>query len=362
MLSFAVQADFWPLTPEVSRSSRLFCPPAAESLGFTGSIPYNPVMAATAGVPTLLELRQLRPELLRPLLEEETGVWLREMLWDFRPSAELVRRFIGMQALNGHALCQREEVVGYSYFVCEEHKGLIGDLYVNAEARTPQAEARLLEATVRTLLAIPHLRRVESQLMLMSQESQTPLPFPERAQAFARDYMVAPLDECEPLREDPRSAGARFELWSDAFTEQAAELIAQGYQGHVDADINDQYRSVPGAKRFLHNIVQYPGCGSFFQPASIASFDKFTGKMTGVCLTSLIAFDTGHVTQVCVRPGYRGLALGYEMMRRSLQALRIAGCQHASLTVTSSNAGAKSLYERIGFATRRVFNAMVWEL
>ena len=304
----------------------------------------------------------MRPELLRPLLEEETGVWLRDMCWDFRPSAELVRRFLGMQALNGHALCWREQVVGYAYFVCEEHKGLIGDLYVREEVRTPVAEARLLEATVRTLLAMPHLRRVESQLMLMSQESQTSLPFPDRARAFARDYMVAPLEGGARLREDPRAAGARFELWSDAFTEQAAHLIAEGYRGHVDADINDQYRTVPGAKRFLHNIVQYPGCGSFFQPASIACFDKASGVMTGVCLTSLIAFDTGHVTQVCVHPGFRGLGLGYEMMRRSLEALCIAGCQHASLTVTSSNTGARSLYERIGFATRRVFNAMVWEL
>ncbi|MBN8731086.1 MAG: GNAT family N-acetyltransferase [Acidobacteria bacterium] len=319
-------------------------------------------MAATAEVPTLLELRQLRPELLRPLLQEETEVWLRDMLWDFRPSSELVRRFVGMQALNGHALCWREEVVGYAYFVCEEHKGLIGDLYVKAEVRTPEAEARLLEASVRTLLAVPHLRRVESQLMLMSRESQVALPFPDRGRAFARDYMVAHLAGEEPLREDPRAAGARFELWSDAFSDQAAHLIAEGYQGHVDADINDQYRTVPGAKRFLHNIVQYPGCGSFFQPASFACFDKSSGNMTGVCLTSLIAFDTGHVTQVCVHPAYRGLGLGYEMMRRSLAALRMAGCQHASLTVTSSNTGARSLYERIGFATRRVFNAMVWEL
>ena len=41
-------------------------------------------------------------------------------------------------------------------------------------------------------------------------------------------------------------------------------LIAAAYKGHVDATINDQYGSVTGARRFIHNIVQYPGCGRFF--------------------------------------------------------------------------------------------------
>lgn len=319
-------------------------------------------MAATAGVPALLELRQLRPELLLPLLEEEAEAWQREMLWDFRPSSELVRRFIGMQALNGHALCVRDEVVGYSYFVCEEYKGLIGDLYVRDEFRSPETEARLLEATVRSLLAMPQLRRVESQLMLMGREGQSPLPFPDRARAFPRDYMVAALGSLGGLKAQGDPPPARFEAWSDEYTAQAAQLIADGYVGHVDSEINDQYRSVGGARRFLHNIVQYPGCGSFFQPASLAAFDPSTGLMTGVCLTSLIAFDTGHITQVCVHPEYRGIGLGHEIMRRSLQALHQAGCRHASLTVTSSNEGARALYRRIGFQTRRVFNAMVWEL
>ena len=319
-------------------------------------------MAATAGVPTLLELRQLRPEFLLPLLEEESETWQREMLWDFRPSSELVRRFIGMQALNGHALCMRDEVIGYSYFVCEEYKGLIGDLYVRDDFRSAETEARLLEATVRSLLAMPQLRRVESQLMLMGQHGQAPLPFPDRARAFPRNYMVAALGSLGELKAPPNPAPARYEIWSDEFTTQAAQLIADGYVGHVDADINDQYRSTAGARRFLHNIVQYPGCGSFFKPASLAVFDPSSGLMVGLCLTSLIAFDTGHVTQVCVHPDYRGLGLGYEMMRRSLKALHQSGCRHASLTVTSSNEGARSLYESIGFTTRRVFNAMVWEL
>ena len=44
-------------------------------------------------------------------------------------------------------------------------------------------------------------------------------------------------------------------------------MIASAYAGHIDSLINDQYRSVAGSLRFLHNIVRFPGCG-LFDPAS----------------------------------------------------------------------------------------------
>lgn len=323
---------------------------------------YNRGMAAATSVTTLLDLRQLRPEYLAPLIDEEAAEWSEKLDWDFRPSAELVRRFIGMQALSGHGLCVRDELAGYSYFVCEEHKGLIGDLYVRREFRSPETEARLLEATVRSMLSIPSLRRIESQLMVASHAVEGALPFPQRARHFARDYMMLALP-IRPLPPAPdMAAGAHYEPWHDRYSDQASAVIAAAYEGHIDGHINDQYRSALGARRFLSNIVQYPGCGSFFQPASQAVFDRGTGALAGVCLSSLIAFDTGHITQICVDPRFRGRGYAYEMMRRALDALTAAGCRRVTLTVTTANQSAKRLYERMGFSTRRVFNAVVWEL
>ena len=43
--------------------------------------------------------------------------------------------------------------------------------------------------------------------------------------------------------------------------EEAAHVISAAYRGHVDSEINDQYRSIPGARRFVTNIVRFPGCG-----------------------------------------------------------------------------------------------------
>ena len=80
-------------------------------------------------------------------------------------------------------------------------------------------------------------------------------------------------------------------------------------KSHVDATINDQYNSVTGARRFINNIVQYPGCGSFFPPASLVA-DRPDGGMAGVIFGSLVAADTGHITQVCVLPAHKGQGVG----------------------------------------------------
>ena len=77
------------------------------------------------------------------MLDEETQTWLDTLDWDFRASASLVRRFLEMQALNGCALLMNGYPVGYCYFVSEERKGLIGDLYVMKEFVSTENEAVL---------------------------------------------------------------------------------------------------------------------------------------------------------------------------------------------------------------------------
>lgn len=116
-----------------------------------------------------------------------------------------------------------------------------------------------------------------------------------------------------------------------------------------------------GARRFLYNIVQYPGCGAFYRLASYAAFEAVSGQLCGISLASLVAPNCGHITQICVVPSVRGTGIGYELLRQSLTTLRDAGCVSASLTVTAANEDAVLLYERVGFRTIRRFSAFVWE-
>src|SRR5271157_6569637 len=115
--------------------------------------------------PGIVDLRRLSARDLEPVLEEETAAWRDELEWDFDKSADLVRRFVDLRALNGSALVEDGEVTGYLYYVIEDHKGLIGDLYVRREWRTPGRERMLLEWALDVVMASPFVRRIESQLM-----------------------------------------------------------------------------------------------------------------------------------------------------------------------------------------------------
>jgi ribosomal protein S18 acetylase RimI-like enzyme len=309
--------------------------------------------------PEIVDLRELRADDLDPLLDEEIRTWDQMLDWDFRKSADLVRRFVDLRALNGCALLNGDEVIGYGYFVLEEHKGLIGDVFLRKRWRNIEDEIRIVGAVLNEMMATPHVTRIESQLMMLDPEPGRVMPGVRFLHSYLRNFMVAELGqvELEPGRGRYR---AYIERWAEHFQEPAAQLIAAAYLGHVDSSINDQYRTGAGARRFLFNIVQYPGCGIFFRPASFAAFEP-DGRMSGLCLTSMVSPGIGHITQICVAGWARGTGLGYELLRQSLAALREAGCRRVSLTVTSSNREAVTLYERTGFSTRRQFSAFVWD-
>jgi ribosomal protein S18 acetylase RimI-like enzyme len=311
--------------------------------------------------PELIDLRRLCSSHLEGLLQEETREWKTALDWDFGKSADLVRRFLDLRALNGCALMAEGEVVGYSYFVVEEHKGLVGDLYVRRGGRTVENESRLLAAVLEGVVTGSQVRRVESQLMMLMPGVRRTIPGKEFLTVHERNFMLVDFSAAPPLPERPARHRVQIERWSDHHQESAAQLISEAYAGHVDSFINDQYRSLPGARRFLYNIVQYPGCGTFFRPASYVAFDLARGSMCGISLASVVGPESGHITQICVAPQVRGSGLGYELLRESLRTLRNHGCRRASLTVTAANRGAVDLYERLGFRTIRKFAAHVWE-
>ena len=310
-----------------------------------------------------VDLGHVRGSEIIELLREEVEVWSQRLYWDFSSSADLVERFVDMRALQGCGLRVDGKLVGYSYFVCEDHKGLVGDLYVRHAYATPEHERMLLHATVTTLARLPGVRRIESQLLMFRDARAVGPYFPMSAQAqeYPRLFMLLDLTAIDLFA--PGRASGRFLLdrWNERRSDEASQLISDSYRLHIDSYINDQYRSVGGARRFLMNIVQYPGCGTFQESASCIALDALSREFCGLCLTSIVSPGVGHITQLCTAAGARGAGLGYEMLRFSLQALRRAGCQSVTLTVTAANVEAVRLYERFGFQVLKRFSAHVWE-
>ncbi|MGI8960571.1 MAG: GNAT family N-acetyltransferase [Bryobacteraceae bacterium] len=314
-----------------------------------------------APLPQLIELPQLSVEAFETLLDEEIGVWDKRFAWDFRPSADLLRRFAQIQSLNGCALSYGSDIVGYAYHVCEGRKGLIGDFYVRASHSSSSDEMLLLGAIVQALMLTPGVHRIESQLMLLNGPLPQPLPFHKHLIRHDRYFMQ--IDRSTALGLPAKAAAFRvsFQSWTERFQEEIARVVASSYKGHVDSEINDQYRTISGARHFLLNIVKFPGCGRFSPAASVVAIDESNGRVCGVCLASLISAHSGHVTQVCVLPAIRGAHLGYELLRQTLLRLAEVGCTSISLTVTCSNLEAIRLYESMGFRSQATFPALVWE-
>jgi ribosomal protein S18 acetylase RimI-like enzyme len=322
---------------------------------------YNACVAAVPEAHTLdlVDLWQIRVDELEAMLREEIATWRQQLDWDFRASADLVRRFVEVHALNGFALLAGETAVAYAYFVCEEHKGLLGDLFLCERFRTPENERRLMSAIVDQLIRTRGIRRIESQLMLARPGQRRALPAAVHGRAFERHFMTCALPR--PALAERRMDRVVFDHWTERRQDEAAGLIAAAYRGHIDSEINDQYRSAEGARRFLFNIVQYPGCGTFFPPASWVAIDRTGGRICGASLTSMVAAEVGHVTQICTAPAVRGTGVGYELLRRSLESLAAAGARTVSLTVTGANETAIRLYRSAGFEIRKRFPAFVWE-
>ncbi len=315
----------------------------------------------------ILDLRHFSSADLRPLLEDEISMWGRLLSWDYATSAEMILRYMDAKILPGYAAIERGNIFGYSFFVYEQNKGVIGDLFVRDSARDGargsnrhEVEERLLTHVIETLQQSPGIHRVEAQL-LAHYTGEVSRPFLQ--QGFSRHPRVFMNFD---IGKHPQSAPPippEFEIrpWSEQEYQSAAALITAAYRGHVDSEINDQYRTLTGSLRFLNNIVRFPGCGTFDPRASFVVFQGRTRTLVGLILCSQVRPDVGHITQVCVLPEYRSAGLGEAMLAASTKNLRDRGFRFISLTVTEANDRAIALYKRIGFESTRVFDAFVWE-
>src|SRR5580692_3893044 len=142
----------------------------------------------------ILDLRHFSSADLRPLLEDEIATWGRLLSWDYATSAEMILRYMDAKILPGYAAIERGSIFGYSFFVYEQSKGVIGDLFVRETVddalRGPgrrEVEERLLTHVIETLQQSPGIHRVEAQL-LAHQTGEVSRPF--LAQGFSRHPRV----------------------------------------------------------------------------------------------------------------------------------------------------------------------------
>jgi ribosomal protein S18 acetylase RimI-like enzyme len=312
----------------------------------------------------ILDLRHFSAGNLKPILEAESRVWSERLRWDFRASANLLLQYLDSHVLPGYVAVENGRFCGYVFCVYEGDKAVVGDVFALPSPAMPDSaidvERSLLEHLVELLQSSPGIDRIESQLLLHPHGTHSAALLHNGFQVYERLFMELDLAYAEdslPVRTDTLELRA----WKDSDFTAAGRLICQAYEGHLDSLINDQYRSVSGSLRFLHNIVRFPGCGFFDASASRVLVEHNNDDLAGLLLCSRVRDEVGHVTQICVAPRYRRRGLGALLLADCARELKSHNFEALTLTVTRENAGAVALYQRRGFRTRHTFDAMVWD-
>jgi len=309
----------------------------------------------------ILDLRHFAASLLQPVLEAESEVWRQRLNWDYLASAKLLLQYLDSRTLPGYVALDGGRVSGYIFCVYEDTKAVIGDVFaLPSEGSAIEIESSLLRHLIELLLNSPGIDRVESQLLL---HPDGPLGevFKEAGfEVYRRLYLRRSL--LGPTLDKKIKLPSEFELrpWQDLDLNAAGKLIAEAYWNHPDSRINDQYRTVYGSQRFLHNIVRFPGCGTFSPQASQVVVEKRSREIVGLLLGSRVNLQCGHITQVCVHPNFRRQGIARAMLHVAAAQFQRLGMTDLTLTVTEANVRAVQLYLDEGYTIGHTFNAAVW--
>lgn len=322
----------------------------------------------------ILDLRHFGAPVLRPVLEAESDVWMERLHWDYRSSSKLLMQYIDSHMLPGYAALESGQVTGYAFCVYEESKAVIGDVFAmpglspelpppsdGAQGPAHEIEETLLKHLLETLLNSPQVDRIESQLLIHPAGSHAALFRKEGFNVFHRLFMVQQLAGRWTRPGTALSPSLDLRPWREDDLNAAARLISAAYRSHPDSLINDQYHSVHGSLRFLHNIVRYAGCGTFSPAASHVVVDRGSRELVALVLGSRVSPQSGHITQLCVHPDYRRQGLARMLLSLASTQFIRQGVSEVSLTVTEANHEAIELYKSEGYENKHTFDAAVWE-
>jgi GNAT superfamily N-acetyltransferase len=313
----------------------------------------------------ILDLRHFSAAQLKPLLRDEATRWQRRLHWDYERASATLLEYLDGRILPGYAALRSvgdHRILGYAFSVFEAAKAVIGDVYALDETESTHNPVcdTLLHHLIELLQATPGIDRIESQLLMFPTGA---LAGPFRAYGFRtypRLFMTARLPH-PASRSQPPTTAHLFQSWQPEFYDSAAAFIHRCYAGHMDSSINDQYQTLHGSQRFLHNIIRFPGCGIFAPEHSWLLRNPATHAIEALLLSSRVRADVAHITQLCVDPALRGRGLGQQILDHHATRIVRAGVRELSLTVTEANSPAVELYERNGFSTLHRFEAMVWD-
>jgi len=290
-------------------------------------------------------------------MDEEEKAWLSDLGWDYSAIRQILVSFIRQKLLPGYAATNEKEIFGYTYFLVNQGKGIIGAIYAGRLSPVQEVVENLLSLTISSLRDNPQIKRVEAQIMPFNGVNLSAIFTRHGFNYYPRYYLDFNLSDFRAAECDP---GEKIVPWDSAHLRLAAEMTSMSYNNQADALICEDYRTAAGCESYLRSLVENPGCGTFMPEASYMCLD---GQQTpcGFIIGCRISNGVGMIPQIAVHPGYQGRGVGNALIQRSFEQYKALGFHTVSLTATRDNQRAFNWYQRLGFKIRKEFGAYVWE-
>ena len=291
---------------------------------------------------------------MESLFSEQCAEWLELFRWDYSRPSRLILDVVRQRELPGFAATEGGQTVGFAFYVVEDNRCSIGDIYVSKQWRGLGVDKHLAQAILDKVSLIPRLRRIESQFVGVGNPGATELFLARGFTRLDRHYMLTRLAEAG-CGESPNLPDISLRGWREGDFASAARIIHRSYRGEHDSRINSQYQTEEGCAELLTILTEHVWCGDFLPSVSRVAVERASGRRVGVLIASRIAKGAGHIGQISILPAYQGKGLGRLMIGMAIGELERRGYETISLAVTDANASAFHLYQSCGFRTVHQF-------
>jgi ribosomal protein S18 acetylase RimI-like enzyme len=304
---------------------------------------------------------------LDALFDEQCREWISLLRWDYSGPSRMIRQIVKQGELTGFVAMIGNRPVGFVYYVVENERCSIGDIFVTKDWRGAGVDREMIAALIDELEHGPRLRRIESQCVSIDNDGASELFVARGFKRFDRYYMMAEVTRADEKGTKPSSAPKRqakaadnasnitIRGWQEADFAQAAHVIYQSYRGRTDSRINHQYATEEGCAELLTILTDHLWCGDFLPHVTRVAARRGTRKLAGVLIASRIAPRVGHIGQVSIHHDYQGQGLGRQVLTSVFHELMQYGFHVVTLAVTAINTPALHLYESFGFQRLHTF-------
>jgi len=305
-----------------------------------------------------LPISYLDSHFLSSLMQEEEKSWMDDLGWDYSPIRRILVSFMDQKLLPGYVAVHKNAAIGYTYFLMNGTKGIIGSVYVQNTDHSPEITDSLLSLTISGLKDMHRIKRVEAQIMPFNDLNLSEVFIRHGFHCFPRSFLK--LDMNAYPGQTRRKFVEKIIPWSYTDLSTMAGIVFESYKEQADAVLCADYRTLSGCEGYLRSIVDNPGCGVFMPETSFIGLSE-KNTPVGFVIGCRISDGIGMIPQIAVHPSYQGRKLGDALINQSFRRFKDMGFQSITLTATPENSRAYEWYCRLGFKTGKEFSAFVWE-